>query len=246
MWVQGYSLTWYYTSKRGYMSRRPLTTFEDFSEARQVFDHIPTIYVFYASSYLALLQCNLVEHPLWIYGRTWILQGFLSMGNTFPSHINSTWSHTTMVQMVLMEGQSPHSMFTQGDRVVPPPHERLGLIHKVHSELGHFGIKRIYNLLAPHFHSRGMYAQVRDVIARCEGCDRVKTSFSSRHLMFFPLPIQGMFYCWSCDLTGELPQTFKGNVYIMYMIEHFSKWVELVALLDKSSQNTNHASLNRS
>jgi hypothetical protein len=52
-----------------------------------------------------------------------------------------------------------------------------------------------------------------------------------------------MFYRWSCDLVGELPQTSKGNVYIMIMIEHFSKWVELVALLDKSSDNTIHVSL---
>jgi hypothetical protein len=27
-----------------------------------------------------------------------------------------------------------------------------------------------------------MYAQVRDIIARCEQCDRVRTSFSSRQL----------------------------------------------------------------
>jgi hypothetical protein len=52
-----------------------------------------------------------------------------------------------------------------------------------------------------------------------------------------------MFYHWSCDLVGELPQTFKGNVYIMIMIEHFSKWVELVALLDKSSHNISQAFL---
>jgi hypothetical protein len=39
-----------------------------------------------------------------------------------------------------------------------------------------------------------MYAQVQDVIARCEQCDRVRTSFSSQQLTFFPLPIQGMFY----------------------------------------------------
>jgi hypothetical protein len=56
--------------------------------------------------------------------------------------------------------------------------------------------------------------------------------------MLSPLPIQGMFYHWSCDLAGELPQTSKGNVYIMIMIKHFSKWVELVALLDKSSHST--------
>jgi hypothetical protein len=46
------------------MSRRPFTTSEDFSEARQDFDQILTIHVSEASSYLALLQCNLVEHPI--------------------------------------------------------------------------------------------------------------------------------------------------------------------------------------
>jgi hypothetical protein len=56
--------------------------------------------------------------------------------------------------------------------------------------------------------------------------------------MLSPLLIQGMFYRWSCDLTGKLPQTSKGNVYIMIMIEHFSKWVELVALPNKSSHST--------
>jgi hypothetical protein len=52
-----------------------------------------------------------------------------------------------------------------------------------------------------------------------------------------------MFYRWSCDLARELPQTSKGNVYVMIMIEHFSKWVELVALPNKSSHNTSQAFL---
>jgi hypothetical protein len=37
------------------MSRRPLTTSEDFSKAKQNFDQIPAIHVSYASNYLALL-----------------------------------------------------------------------------------------------------------------------------------------------------------------------------------------------
>jgi hypothetical protein len=37
------------------MSRKPLTTFKDFSEARQNFDQILAIHVYDASSYLALL-----------------------------------------------------------------------------------------------------------------------------------------------------------------------------------------------
>jgi len=88
-----------------------------------------------------------------------------------------------------------------------------------------------------------MYAQVQDIIIRCEQCDRMRTSSSSQQLTLSPLPIQGMFYHWSCDLAGELPQTSRGNVYIMIMIEHFSKWVELVALLDKSSHSTSQTFL---
>jgi len=127
--------------------------------------------------------------------------------------------------------------------VVLPPHERLGFIQKVHLELGHFKVKRTYSLLALPYHWRGVYAQVQDVIARCEQCDRMRTSFSFRQLTLSPLPIQSMFYRWSCDLTRELPLTSKGNVYIMIMIEHFSKWVELVALSNKSSHNINHVFL---
>jgi hypothetical protein len=46
------------------MSRKPFTISEDFSEAKQNFNHIPIIHVSYAYSYFALLQCNLVEHPI--------------------------------------------------------------------------------------------------------------------------------------------------------------------------------------
>jgi len=46
------------------MSRRPLTTSEHFSEVKHDFDQIPAVHVSNASSYLALLQCNLVEHPI--------------------------------------------------------------------------------------------------------------------------------------------------------------------------------------
>ncbi len=37
------------------MSQKPLTTFKDFSKARQNFDQISVAHVCYASSYLALL-----------------------------------------------------------------------------------------------------------------------------------------------------------------------------------------------
>jgi hypothetical protein len=52
-----------------------------------------------------------------------------------------------------------------------------------------------------------------------------------------------MFYRSSCDLARKLPQTSKGSVYIMITIEHFSKWVEFVAMSNKSSHSTSYAFL---
>jgi hypothetical protein len=46
------------------MSRKPFITFKDFSKAKQDFDQFQVVHVSYASSYFALLQCNLVKHPI--------------------------------------------------------------------------------------------------------------------------------------------------------------------------------------
>jgi hypothetical protein len=160
------------------MSRKPLTTSKDFLEATQYFDQIPIAHVSYASSCLTLLQCNLVEHPIVDIWEDLDTLRFLQLGE-YPPQITS--SHRDRIQQwsKWYSWRDNHLLwcFSQGDRVVPPSHEQFGLIQKVHLELVHFGIKRIYSLLALHYHWRGMYAQVYNVIARCEQHDRMRTFF---------------------------------------------------------------------
>jgi len=71
------------------MSRRPLITSENFSEARQDFDQIPTVHVFEASRYLALLQCNLVEHPIFDIWEDLDTLRFLQHGE-YPPQVTSS------------------------------------------------------------------------------------------------------------------------------------------------------------
>jgi hypothetical protein len=177
------------------MSQRPLTTSENFLEARQDFDQIPSIHVSYASSYLALLKCNLVEHPIVDIWEDLDTLRFLQHWE-YPPQITSSHRDRIQHQSKHYSWRDNHLIqcLPQGDKVVPPPHERPRLIQKVHSELGHFGIKRTYSLLSPHYHWRGMYAQIWNVIARCEQCDKVRTSFSSQQLTLSPLLIQHVFY----------------------------------------------------
>ena len=83
-----------------------------------------------------------------------------------------------------------------------------------------------------------MYKQVRLYVRRCNSCAKVKASFVPRDVVLHALPIMGIFYRSSVYLAGPFPESEYGNYYIMVMIEHFSKWVEVVAIPTKESCET--------
>ncbi len=134
------------------MSWKPFTTCEDFLKTRQDFNQIPAIHVSYAFNYLALLQCNLVEHPIVDIWEDLDTLRFLQHGE-YPPQVTS--NHRDCIQRSKRYSWKDNHLIRclpQGKILVPPPHEWHGLIQKVHLELGHFGIKHIYSLIAPHYH----------------------------------------------------------------------------------------------
>jgi hypothetical protein len=76
-------------------------------------------------------------------------------------------------------------------------------------------------------------------------CDRVKASFNAPTPQLHPLSIMGLGYRWSLDFAKPLPFTIRHNRYVLVMVEHFSKWIELVSSLDKSSKGIAYAFLDR-
>jgi transposase-like protein len=83
-----------------------------------------------------------------------------------------------------------------------------------------------------------MMNQVKEEVAACTVCDRMKTSFAVRDPELKPLPIMGLFYQWGCDLCKMPIESDRGNCYVMVMIEHFSKWIELILLPAKEHEYT--------
>ena len=82
-------------------------------------------------------------------------------------------------------------------------------------------------------------------VGRCEVCDRVRSSFNSLSPQLRPLSIMGLGYRWSLDFAGSLLSTPRGGKYVLVMVEHFSKWIELVALPQNSSELAATAFLDR-
>jgi transposase InsO family protein len=48
----------------------------------------------------------------------------------------------------------------------------------------------------------------------------------------------GMFYRWGVDLCKMPFKSVSGNRYVVVIIEHFSKWIELVSISKKISHHT--------
>jgi hypothetical protein len=124
------------------------------------------------------------------------------------------------------------------DKVVPPPKDRVNLIRAIHIEVGHFGVHKNLSLLEPTYFWSGMFAQVRKEVSSCTVCDRVKANFEVKDPTLKLLPIMGMFYRWGVDLCKMPSKSVSGNRYVVVMIEHFSKWIELVPIPEKTSHHT--------
>jgi hypothetical protein len=90
-----------------------------------------------------------------------------------------------------------------------------------------------------------MKLQVQALVARYVVCDHVRASFNAPMPQLQPLPIMELGYKWSLDFARPLSVTSRHNKYVLVMIEHFSKWIELVALPDKFSEGAAYSFLDR-
>ncbi len=90
-----------------------------------------------------------------------------------------------------------------------------------------------------------MHIDVQQLVSHCMVCDRVRASFNAPTPQLHPLPIMGLGYHWSLDFARPLPLIIWHNIYVLVMVEHFSKWIELVPSLDKSSKGVAYAFLDR-
>ena len=81
-----------------------------------------------------------------------------------------------------------------------------------------------------------MYQHMGAYVGRCEVCDQIRSSFNTLSPQLQPLPIIGLGYRWSLDFAGPLVVTSRGAKYVLVMVEHFSKWIKLVALSQNSPE----------
>jgi len=90
-----------------------------------------------------------------------------------------------------------------------------------------------------------MQLQVQQFVFQCMVCDWVYASFNAPTLRLQPLLIMGLGYYWSLDFASPLSLTAWHNQYVLVMIKHFSKWLEVVLSPDWSNEGATYTFLDR-
>ena len=127
--------------------------------------------------------------------------------------------------------------------VVPNIDARVELVTKIHRDMGHYGVQRVVDRMQKHYWWKGLGDTVAQVVKACMPCARTKAGFREMGKELQPLALQGLMFRWGIDFAGPMPTTKRGNKYVLVCIEHCTKWVELIALPSKPSNNVSRAFL---
>ena len=117
-------------------------------------------------------------------------------------------------------------------RAYVPLKARLGLVFKQHQDTGHIGARAVYDLLKTKYYWKTMEDDIYDMLKRCPDCQITDPRWPSEQSQR-PLPVVPPFSRWALDYIGPLPESPKGNKYILTGVDHFTKWPFAIPLPDK-------------
>ena len=113
--------------------------------------------------------------------------------------------------------------------------EVLSLLHEQKCS-GHFGIRRTIGRLQRWCYWAGYKQDVRDWCMKCEKCR--KRNFPSKRprapLKQYPVGVP--FERVGIDILGPLPESKRGNKYIVVIGDYFTKWIEAFGVPDMEAE----------
>ncbi|ROT82779.1 hypothetical protein C7M84_024065 [Penaeus vannamei] len=181
-----------------------------------------------------LLQPDLVERhqrddPLWQQ-----LIEYLEEGRLPPRRIPLPLDQFELRDRVLYHVKSNNERALL--QLVIPRSLRGAALDAVHAvpSAGHQGVHRTYQRLRDHFYFPGMLAASRRYVASCTACQRRKGAIARTPLQSMP-DVAEPFERVSVDILTLTPSA-RGNKYVLVLIDHLTRFVELFPLATKDAQ----------
>lgn len=144
----------------------------------------------------------------------------------------SQWDRLVLQNDVLCRKWEDLVTKSQKLQAVIPSAERRVILKFCHDDrtAGHLGMHKTLSRIRQSYYWPGLQKDVRQYILGCEICTKRKASSMSNKA---PMQLVGSGYPMeriATDILGELPETDKGNRYILVVADYFTKWTECFAL----------------
>lgn len=145
--------------------------------------------------------------------------------------------HSLLPALKIIKGKLVIQMKTNGrmrNCIICPATARKTVIWETH-RLTHSGIMRTARRVRMQWFWPGMMSEIRKLIRTCETCQLAKQSTvpksGNRQRLYSGRPWQKV----AVDLVGPLPQTERGNQWILVLTDHFTRWQDALPLPDATA-----------
>ena len=108
---------------------------------------------------------------------------------------------------------------------------------------GHLGEAKTWGRMARRFAWPGMSADVRRFVASCQVCQRRKTPRVPASGAMQPIRVTDPWSMVAMDFVGPLPETSRGNKYLLVFTDHATRLARAVPTADMTAETTAQALL---
>ena len=109
--------------------------------------------------------------------------------------------------------------------------QALDMIHASKSA-GHLGREKTLPKVRERYYWVGMSADVRSYVRQCVACAQKKGTPKKHQAPLRQYRVGGPLERIAIDVLGPLPETHRGNVYILVVGDYFTKWMEAYPIPD--------------
>jgi transposase InsO family protein len=115
---------------------------------------------------------------------------------------------------------------------------RNEVLQHMHNSLlgGHLGQKKTKGKILQRYYWFELREDVNGWIARCDVCGSIKPLPKPARAPLGVMTVGAPMDRLSTDIMGPLPLTPRGNKYVLVVVDHFTKWVEIFAVPDQTAE----------
>lgn len=115
--------------------------------------------------------------------------------------------------------------------------KRADIVQEFHTSFGHAGRETVYDLIKKRWWWPGMKDDIQDWLRSCPQCQlAANADRGTHHAPMRPLDVPSAFSRWHLDFIGPLPNTMKGNNWILVAVDYATNWTIARAMPVATSQ----------